>query len=241
MAPENDFDKSFADLAETAGRTARSSPEGAATRKAGSATRYDQTVAVMAGAGNTRCPLFRGILGRQSYFRNAGARAARRNDYVMFADFRADPRWISAGHAGSGRIELLQDRRYRGGEQRYAARPPGMAGSRGMARGIPGRPVFRSTLLSPQPKRKLHSQMEGSSFVAAGKKNGLEPLRLAPAAAEARGIADGDFVSIHNDRGRCHAYALIDPALHDNVVILPTGSAYDPDGTSDPEAATPTC
>ena len=131
----------------------------------------------------------------------------------MFADFRADPRWISAGHAV--RPHRAVQRRYRGGEQRYAARPPGMAGSRGMARGIPGRPFFRSTFCRPSRSGNCTARWKEAASSRPARRTALEPLRLAPARSRKRGASPtADFVSIHNDRGRCHAYALIDPALH---------------------------
>jgi len=219
----NDFDI-FADLAERLGDRevfTEGRDEEGWIRHA-----YDQTVAVMAERGTTM-PSFEEFW-ETGYFRMP--EPAAEDDYVMFADFRADPDGSPLA-TPSGRIELFNADIAAESNGTQPGHPAWLDPEEWLGASLAGR--FPLHLLSPQPKRKLHSQMEGSSFVAAGKKNGLEPLRLAPAAAEARGIADGDFVSIHNDRGRCHAYALIDPALHDNVVILPTGSAYDPDGTSD--------
>lgn len=151
-------------------------------------------------------------------------------DYVMFADFRADPDGAPLA-TPSGRIELFDADIAAQSDGEMPGHPAWLDPQEWLGSSLAQR--FPLHLLSPQPERKLHSQMEGSSFVAAGKKNGLESLRLAPDAARSRGIENGDVVQIHNDRGSCHAYAVIDPGLREDVVILPTGSAYDPDGSRD--------
>lgn len=88
-------------------------------------------------------------------------------------------------------------------------------------------------LISPQPDRKLHGQMDFSSYVRAGKVRDRERLTLHPLDAAARCIADGDNVRVFNPRGACHAVARVDDAVIPGVVLLPTGSTFDPDGTTD--------
>lgn len=147
--------------------------------------------------------------------------------YVMLSDFRADP----VAHplsTPSGRIELFSAQ---------AAAEPGQ----------PGHPVWldpeewlgRATdaaplhLLTPQPKRKLHGQMDFSAYSRAGKVQDRELLQINPADAAARGIAEGDALRVFNARGACYAIARIDPGLMAGVVVLPTGATYDPDGLTD--------
>jgi biotin/methionine sulfoxide reductase len=84
-------------------------------------------------------------------------------------------------------------------------------------------------LLSDQPARKLHSQLDGSPHSAAGKVAGREPIYLNPKDAAARGIADGDVVEVFNDRGRSLAGAVVTPDIMQGVARLATGAWYDHD------------
>lgn len=84
-------------------------------------------------------------------------------------------------------------------------------------------------LLSDQPARKLHSQLDASPHSAAGKVAGREPIYLNPADAAARGIADGDVVEVFNDRGRSLAGAVVTPDIMPGVARLATGAWYDHD------------
>lgn len=149
-------------------------------------------------------------------------------DYVMFAAFRADPESHRLG-TPSGRIELYSD---------LAAAEDGQ----------PGHPAWLDPeewlgadlarqwplhLLTPQPDRKLHGQMDFSAYVREGKVRDRERLVLHPRDAAARGIADGDNVRVFNARGACFAVARVDDAVVQGVVLLPTGSTFDPDGMTD--------
>lgn len=49
-----------------------------------------------------------------------------------------------------------------------------------------------------------------------------------PADAAARGLAAGDVVRVHNDRGACLAGVVVDDGVIEGVVVLPTGAWYDP-------------
>lgn len=90
-------------------------------------------------------------------------------------------------------------------------------------------------LVSPQPGDKLHSQLEPALADVQGARP--ESVVINPADADSRGIANGDLVKVHNDRGTCHARANISEAIHAGVVALPTGAWFagsmdvpDPDG-----------
>jgi biotin/methionine sulfoxide reductase len=88
-------------------------------------------------------------------------------------------------------------------------------------------------LISDQPARRLHSQLDPSPWSRAGKVQGREGVHINPADAAARGIADGEVVELFNDRGRCLAGAVLNAALMPGVVRLSTGAWYDPDGALD--------
>jgi biotin/methionine sulfoxide reductase len=63
---------------------------------------------------------------------------------------------------------------------------------------------------------------------------GREPVRINPADAAARGIADGDVVRLFNARGSCLAGAVLSDAIRPGVVQLSTGAWHDPLDPADP-------
>ncbi len=83
-------------------------------------------------------------------------------------------------------------------------------------------------LLSDQPARRLHSQLDSSSYSLDGKIDGREPIYLNSLDAAARGIGSGDLVEIFNDRGRCHAGAIVTDDVMQGVARLATGAWFDP-------------
>jgi len=145
---------------------------------------------------------------------------------VMFEAFRRDP-VANPLRTPSGRIEIYSER---------------IAGY-GLD-DCPGYPVWREPfewlghervgqypihLLSDQPARRLHSQLDHSAHSLAGKVAGREPIYLSPADAAARGIADGDLVEVFNDRGRCLAGAIVSDVIMPGVARLATGAWFDPE------------
>src|SRR5262249_52766991 len=50
-----------------------------------------------------------------------------------------------------------------------------------------------------------------------------------------RGIADGDVVRVFNGRGACLAGAVVDPGVMPGVVVMATGSWFDPAAEGEPE------
>jgi len=91
---------------------------------------------------------------------------------------------------------------------------------------------FPLHLISNQPKTRLHSQYDSVGQSRASKINGREPMRINPADAAARGIADGDIVRLFNDRGSCLAGAILSDAVISGVVQLSTGAWYDPEDSA---------
>lgn len=87
----------------------------------------------------------------------------------------------------------------------------------------------RLHLLSDQPQRRLHSQLDAGIHSLEGKVAGREPVYLNPQDAAARGINDGDVVELGNGRGRCLAGAILSPDIMPGVARLATGAWYDPD------------
>ncbi|HZU90437.1 MAG TPA: molybdopterin-dependent oxidoreductase [Stellaceae bacterium] len=104
--------------------------------------------------------------------------------------------------------------------------------------GSPRMARFPLQLIANQPATRLHSQLDFGASSLAAKIKGREPVRIHPHDAAARGIADGDIVRLHNDRGACLAGAVLSDALRPGTVQLSTGAWYAP---ADPAAEKPFC
>ena len=85
-------------------------------------------------------------------------------------------------------------------------------------------------LVTHQPASKLHSQMDPGPVSRAAKIAGREPVRIHPADAAQRGIADGDVVRVFNGRGACLAAAVVDANVMPQVAVMATGAWFDPAG-----------
>lgn len=159
---------------------------------------------------------------REGYFRMPEPNAP----YVMFADYRADPESARLNTL-SGRIELFSEAVAARNDPEQPGHPVWRDPEEWL--GAPLARRFPLHLLTPQPARRLHGQMDGSSYSRAGKRNDREVLLIHPEDARARGIADGAIVRLFNDRGACLASAQHSPDLVRGVVTLPTGATFDPD------------
>lgn len=117
--------------------------------------------------------------------------------------------------------------------------------------GIPGHPVWRAPyewlgayaadsyplhLISNQPAARLHSQLDSGAGSRATKIAGREPMRMNPADAATRGIADGQVVRVFNARGACLAGVRLDDGVMPGVVQLATGAWYDPEAPEQSES-----
>lgn len=91
-----------------------------------------------------------------------------------------------------------------------------------------GSDVYPLHLLSPQPERRLHSQLDHAAHSQNGKIAGKEVLSMHPDTAAARGIAAGDVVRVYNQRGACLAGVRLTDNMREDVVSLPTGAWFAP-------------
>ncbi len=98
-----------------------------------------------------------------------------------------------------------------------------------------GRPLW---LVANQPATRLHSQFDFGGHSNGMKRRGREVMRIHPADAAPRGIAEGDIVRLFNARGACLATAAVTEDVRAGVVQLPTGAWYDPE---DPQDAMALC
>ncbi len=83
-------------------------------------------------------------------------------------------------------------------------------------------------LLSNQPSRRLHSQLDHASYSRLGKVSGREPIIIHHLDAAARNISDGDVVRVFNDRGACLAGVVLSEDILSGTVTIATGAWFDP-------------
>ncbi|WP_340107273.1 molybdopterin guanine dinucleotide-containing S/N-oxide reductase [Pikeienuella sp. HZG-20] len=157
--------------------------------------------------------------------------AAEAAPVVMFEAFRADPD-AAPLITPSGKIEIFSEVIDGFGLDDCPGHPTWLEphewlGSADAAADGEGAGALH--LISDQPARKLHSQLDASAHSRAAKVDGREVMDINPADAAERGIADNDVVELYNARGRCLAAARLNPLIMRGVVRLPTGSWYDPD------------
>ncbi len=85
-------------------------------------------------------------------------------------------------------------------------------------------------MISNQPKTRLHSQWDHGETSLKGKVDGREQVGMSARDASDRGLQNGDLVRVFNDRGACLAAVAVRGDLMEDVVQLPTGAWWDPDG-----------
>ncbi len=145
---------------------------------------------------------------------------------TMLQAFREDPDRQPL-RTPSGRIEIFSETIAGFGIEGWAGHPVWIAP--GEWHGSERTRTYPLHLLSHQPSRRLHSQLDHGAYSRAGKIGGREPCRVNPDDARRRGIADGDTVRLFNDRGGCLSVACLDPGVREGVVMIATGAWYDPD------------
>lgn len=149
---------------------------------------------------------------------------------TMLAAFRADPD-ANRLRTPSGLIEIGSERIAGFGIPDCPGHACWQAPREWLGNAAPG----QLHLLSDQPVRRLHSQLDASEHSLAGKVAGREPVDLHPVDAAARGIGDGDVVELFNERGRCLAAARLTDRIMPGVAKLATGAWFDPDPEGGPE------
>lgn len=150
------------------------------------------------------------------------------DEYVLFADFRADPDKHKL-KTPSGKIELYSEKIAGFGYDDCPPHPTWIEPWEWL--GGPDAKNYPLHLVSSQPRDRLHSQMDCGPVSAGGKVAGREAITLNPIDAKARGIAEGDVVRVHNARGSCLAGAIISDAISAGVVRLSCGAWFDPADT----------
>jgi biotin/methionine sulfoxide reductase len=155
------------------------------------------------------------------------------DDLVQFEAFRADPERAPL-KTPSGRIEIFSATVDGYGYDDCPGHPTWLEPREwlGAARAA----EYPLQLIANNPGTRLHSQLDVGAHSQGSKVQGREPIRIHPADAAARGIADGDVVRVFNDRGACLAGAVLSDGVRRGVVQLSTGAWYDPLDPADPDA-----
>ncbi|WP_323039157.1 molybdopterin-dependent oxidoreductase [Gemmobacter sp.] len=144
--------------------------------------------------------------------------------------FRADPAGAPL-RTPSGRIELYSETIAGFGYADCPGHPAWLPPREWL--GVAG--DYPLHLISNQPRTRLHSQYDLGSHSRAAKRHGREVMRMHPADAAARGIADGAVVRVFNARGACLAAVELSDDLLPGVLQLSTGAWYDPAEGDDPQ------
>ena len=145
---------------------------------------------------------------------------------VMLEDFRNDPD-AEPLSTPSGRIEIFSETIHGFGLDDCPGHAVWLEPHEWL--GQLGEGDTRLHLLSDQPQRRLHSQLDAGIHSLEGKVADREPVYLNPQDAAARGIGTGDIVELSNGRGRCLAGAVLSEEIMPGVARLATGAWYDPD------------
>lgn len=145
---------------------------------------------------------------------------------VMLRPFRADP-VANPVPTPSGKIELFSETVAGFGYDDCPGHAAWLEPDEWL--GAPQAAQFPLHLVSNQPVRRLHSQLDHSPYSVDGKVGGREAALVNPTDAEARGIADGSTIRVFNQRGSCLAGVRVTDAVMPGVVVLPTGAWFDPD------------
>lgn len=144
---------------------------------------------------------------------------------VMLEAYRRDPE-ANKLNTDSGRIEIFSDRIAGFNLADCPGHPAWMPPAEWLGNATAQYPLH---MLSDQPSRRLHSQLDASPHSSGGKIQGREPIYINALDAEARGIADGDVVEVFNSRGRCLSAAIISDDIMPGVVRMNTGAWFDHD------------
>jgi biotin/methionine sulfoxide reductase len=156
-------------------------------------------------------------------------------DFVLFEEFRADPRRHPLG-TPSGRIELYSETLAAYGCADCGPHPRWIEPREWLgAEAARAHPLH---LLTVQPADRLHSQLDPAPLAQANKVAGCEALRIHPSDAQQRHVRAGDIVRLYNDRGACLAGVVLDDGLLPGTVVMATGAWFSPDRDGDaPERA----
>ncbi|MDA3858537.1 MAG: molybdopterin-dependent oxidoreductase, partial [Roseovarius sp.] len=148
---------------------------------------------------------------------------------TLFAPFREDPDGAPLT-TPSGKIEIFSQTIAGFGYSDCPGHPVWLPPEEWLGTASAACPLH---LVSPQPRDKLHSQME-SALADIPDARPVE-IVIHPDTASQRGIQSGDLVRVFKARGACRARAVVSDDIGPGVVALPTGAWFgDPGLNIDP-------
>jgi biotin/methionine sulfoxide reductase len=145
--------------------------------------------------------------------------------FIAFKAFREDPN-AAPLHTPSGKVEIFSSTIDGFGLEDCPGHPVWREPQEWL--GAPLAERFPLHLVSNQPAKKLHSQMDPASVSASGKRDGREPTLIHPDDAAARNVADGDTIRVFNDRGEMVSVAEVSDGIMRGVIRVSTGAWFDP-------------
>jgi biotin/methionine sulfoxide reductase len=151
----------------------------------------------------------------------------RAEEYVLFADFRADQERHRRA-TPSGPLELCSELIAGFGYDDCPPKPTWLEPNEWL--GATSAAIYPLHLILSQPRYRLHSQMDPGLVSEPGKVAGREAVAINPADAVRRGIADGDVVRVYNGCGACLAGAVVTDTVSPGVLRLWCGAWYNPPG-----------
>ena len=149
---------------------------------------------------------------------------------ILFEGFREDPEKMAL-KTPSGRIEIFSETIDGFGYDDCPGHPAWLEPEEWL--GSDKTDAHPLHLISNQPLRRMHSQLDFCEPSQNTKIAGREPVSIHPDDAAARGISQGDVVRLFNGRGACLAGADVTDRIRPGVVRLSTGAWLDPLDASD--------
>jgi biotin/methionine sulfoxide reductase len=143
--------------------------------------------------------------------------------FDMLADFRRTPEVYPLA-TPSGRIEIYSETIAQFGYDDCPPHPTWIEPGEWLGSTTNPHPLH---LISSQPANKLHSQLDHGAVSRTGKVDGHEKILIHPKNAASRGISNHDIVRVYNERGACHASAVLSPDIRIDVVQMSTGAWLD--------------
>ncbi|PPR10302.1 MAG: Dimethyl sulfoxide/trimethylamine N-oxide reductase [Alphaproteobacteria bacterium MarineAlpha11_Bin1] len=144
---------------------------------------------------------------------------------ILFEGFRRDPNKMAL-KTPSGRIEIFSDTIDGFGYEDCPGHPTWLEPAEWL--GSDKAEEYPLHLISNQPLRRMHSQLDFCEPSQGTKIAGREPVSIHPFDAAVRGISHGDVVRLFNSRGACLAGAEVKDSVRQGVVQLSTGAWLDP-------------
>ena len=149
---------------------------------------------------------------------------SRETDEILLADFFRDPVAFPLS-TPSGKIEIFSEVVAAFNYDGCAGHPTWIEPTEWLGAANKQHPFH---LISIQPETKLHGQLDNGKLSLSAKINGHEIIEINPVDATAKNLKNSDTVRVFNQRGTCYCGVKITDDVMPGVVVIRTGSWYDP-------------